>query len=55
MIGAGALLLATLFLVLVLNRGMFEAIGLGRSLRMLLAWGALFASAVLLLKLFGLA
>jgi hypothetical protein len=52
---AALVLLLTLFMVLVLNRGMFESIGLGRSLQMLLAWAALFAAAVLLLRLFGLA
>lgn len=54
MTGGAILLLLTLFLVLALNRGMFEQLGWGRSLQMLLAWGALFAAAVLLLKLFGL-
>lgn len=53
--GAAAFLLLTLFLVLTLNRSMFEELGWGRSLQMLLAWGALFAASVVLLKLFGLA
>lgn len=44
-----------LVLLLALNRGMFNSIGIGKSVQMLLMWGAIFAAGVLLLKLFGLA
>lgn len=44
-----------LVLLLALNRGMFDRIGLARSVQMLLMWGAIFATGVLLLKLLGVA
>lgn len=42
-----------LVLLLALNRGMFDRIGLGRSVQLLLIWGVIFAGGALLLKLLG--
>jgi hypothetical protein len=46
-------LVATLALILALNWGMFERVGWGRTLRMLLIWGVILAGGVLLLRLLG--
>ncbi len=46
-------LVAVLILVIALNRGMFERLGVSGTLRLVLIWGSIFAGLVLLATVAG--